>query len=130
MSPSSNPPGDIRAYTFDHEGSVWIGTETDGLWQLKSSLFEVWGAAEGVGSDNIYPILEDDEGLWIGTYDAGLTLLLANDTLTRFELPDPPRQAGPRPCTATGTAGCGSVFTIQRRMSLGRVRSCERFGAQ
>jgi len=80
------PTGDIRAYTFDREGSVWVATETDGLWQLKPSLFEIWGAAEGVGSDNIYPVLEDDEGLWIGTYDAGLTLL-RDGALTRFERP-------------------------------------------
>jgi signal transduction histidine kinase/CheY-like chemotaxis protein/AraC-like DNA-binding protein len=83
------PTGDIHAYTFDHEGSVWIGTETDGLWQLKPSLFEIWGAAEGVGSDNIYPVLEDEEGLWIGTYDAGLTLLKDGAPI-RFDYPTLP----------------------------------------
>jgi ligand-binding sensor domain-containing protein len=55
------------------DGSLWIGTSGEGLFQWKEG--ETWrfGRAQGLPDPTILSLCEDREGrLWIGTYEAGL----------------------------------------------------------
>jgi len=67
------PAAEVRAIVLDHEGSLWIGTNADGLHQLKPSLFTVLSRPEGLPHQNVYPVLEDRVGdIWVGTWGGGL----------------------------------------------------------
>ena len=68
--------GIILALFEDAEGSVWVGTESEGLTQLKDRKFTTYTTREGLASDLVKSIYEDREGrLWVGTYGGGLSLL-------------------------------------------------------
>jgi ligand-binding sensor domain-containing protein/signal transduction histidine kinase/DNA-binding response OmpR family regulator len=59
----------------DHRGQIWIGSLRGGLslYQPKTRSFTTYTMANGMASDNIIDLLEDNEGnLWIST-DRGLT---------------------------------------------------------
>lgn len=76
--------GQIQAFTWDHEGSLWIGTMSRGLYRLKPSLFRVYSDAEGVAFQNVTSIIEDNAGvMWIGTRGGGLSRL-ADGRITSY----------------------------------------------
>ena len=78
--------GQIRGFTFDHEGSLWFATDATGLHRLKPGLFEVFGLAEGLASDIVYPVIEDRSGaVWAGTFNSGLSRLLDGVVTTYTE---------------------------------------------
>lgn len=59
----------------DHQGNIWIGSLRGGLslYQPKTRSFITYTTANGMASDNIIDLLEDNErNLWIST-DRGLT---------------------------------------------------------
>jgi len=57
----------ITAIGNDHEGSLWIGTRAQGLARLRQGDFVSYTARDGLASDNVTTVLEDDIGtLWIG----------------------------------------------------------------
>lgn len=73
-------PRPINAFAFDHEGSVWIATESAGLHRLKPGLVEVIGHAEGLAGDIVYPVVEDHDGaVWAGTRASGLSRIAAGE---------------------------------------------------
>ena len=60
----------------DHEGNLWVGTETDGLHILRDQRFRSIGAREGLTSDATTAVVEDSAGtLWVGTSGGGLNAL-------------------------------------------------------
>ncbi|HSM14613.1 MAG TPA: two-component regulator propeller domain-containing protein, partial [Thermoanaerobaculia bacterium] len=68
-------PGPIHSIAEDREGSLWVGTDGGGLYQLRSGAVSFYGREAGLVGDNALPILEDGEGrIWIGTLCGGLTL--------------------------------------------------------
>ena len=57
----------------DHEGNVWVGTETGGLHILRDQRFRTVGARDGLSSDGTTTVVEDFAGaLWVGTSGSGL----------------------------------------------------------
>jgi len=57
----------------DHEGNLWVGTETNGLHILRDERFRTLGSRDGLSSDATTTVVEDSAGtLWIGTGGYGL----------------------------------------------------------
>lgn len=51
----------------DSEGSIWIGTNSNGLMRLRKSKFTVYGMPEGLAKDDIWCTLEARDGsIWVG----------------------------------------------------------------
>ena len=70
----AKPPGtgltgdDIRAITRDSQGTLWIGTNGQGLNRLKNGAFSFSASKQGYLNHPIRSIIEDREGsLWVGT---------------------------------------------------------------
>ncbi|MGA2249788.1 sensor histidine kinase [Terracidiphilus sp.] len=58
----------------DKEGNVWIGTEGDGLYQLREETITVYSKAQGLIDKGAYPIYQDKSGtIWIGAWNLGLS---------------------------------------------------------
>jgi ligand-binding sensor domain-containing protein/signal transduction histidine kinase len=58
----------IFALHYDTSGSLWIGTDLAGLLRLRGDYVEQWRARDGLPSDHLTAILEDDEGnLWMSS---------------------------------------------------------------
>jgi signal transduction histidine kinase/ligand-binding sensor domain-containing protein len=70
------PTSWIRALFVDREGSLWIGTDGEGLLRLRNPLMRPFGVAEGMLQRVILGILQDHEGaVWAGSNCNGLTRL-------------------------------------------------------
>jgi signal transduction histidine kinase/ligand-binding sensor domain-containing protein len=58
----------VSSMTHDREGSLWVGTEDNGLFRVRGNVVEHYGRAEGLSSDSVWGLLEDREGiLWVTT---------------------------------------------------------------
>jgi ligand-binding sensor domain-containing protein len=77
---------DIRNFTWDREGSLWLGTNAHGLHRLKPSTFMVLSEPEGVVYRNVYPVLEDRAGaIWLGTWGGGMSRI-SGDRITTLPI--------------------------------------------
>ena len=66
----------ITALLFDREGSLWLGTDTEGLHRLKPAIFTTYSVPEGLGYANVYATFVDRSGaVWLGTWGNGATRL-------------------------------------------------------
>ena len=62
---------DVSTMTFDREGSMWVGSRTDGLLRVRRGQFTSYAARDGLPADYVATVIEDSQGtIWIGT-DAG-----------------------------------------------------------
>ena len=64
------PLGPVLIWTLlrGRDGSVWIGTEGNGLWQWKDGRYRQFTTRDGLPGDEIRALLEDKDGnLWAGT---------------------------------------------------------------
>ena len=60
----------------DHEGNIWVGSETGGLHILRDQRFRTIGARDGLSSDGTTTVVEDGAGtLWVGTSGNGLNAM-------------------------------------------------------
>ena len=57
----------IRSVIEDREGTLWVGTDSEGLVRLRPSRIRVFGEAEGLPENSILTILERRNGsVWMG----------------------------------------------------------------
>jgi signal transduction histidine kinase len=57
----------------DDEHNLWIGSEGQGLFRIQPQIIRMYTTADGLVSDNIYPIVRDRHGdMWVGSWPAGL----------------------------------------------------------
>jgi signal transduction histidine kinase/ligand-binding sensor domain-containing protein len=64
------PGYEITCLLLDRHGTLWIGTTGDGLIRYKNGAFTSLRKADGLASDFILALAEDQEGsLWVGTRD-------------------------------------------------------------
>ena len=66
----------VVSLAADGRGSVWFGTDGDGLLQFEPDrgTWTTWAASAGPGDDHVRALLVDGDKLWAGT-DHGLTAL-------------------------------------------------------
>ena len=58
----------------DDERNLWIGSEGQGLFRIQKQSVQTFSAAQGLSSDNVYPILHSGSGdMWVGSWPAALT---------------------------------------------------------
>lgn len=58
----------VSAVMQDREGSVWVGTEEDGIYRLHGTQVDRYNAGNGLSSNSVQSIYEDREGdIWIAT---------------------------------------------------------------
>lgn len=66
------PTQHILALYSSHDGSLWIGTDGEGLHRFRSGRFRLYGEADGLRSKRVGAVYEDRNGtIWIGTLDQG-----------------------------------------------------------
>ena len=66
----------VSTVLFDREGSLWLGTDAEGLHRLKPSLFTTYSVPEGVSHPNVYATYVDRSGaIWLGTWGNGASRL-------------------------------------------------------
>ncbi len=76
------------AFLKDREGSIWIGTGNEGVKQLISSPFKLYGQPEGLSSNAILATLEDSRGWqWIGTNCEGLNRITPDGSIKLYDVP-------------------------------------------
>lgn len=52
----------------DKEGSIWLGSNGDGIYRFNGKSFVQFTTNDGLNSNNIYSVIEDKTGaIWIGT---------------------------------------------------------------
>lgn len=64
----------VRTMIQTRDGSIWFGTQEDGVWRLCGGHWTHFGKREGLGALRVNCLLETDEGLWAGTWTDGLYL--------------------------------------------------------
>lgn len=65
--------GEIRTGFVDQEGSIWIATNTGGVFQIRKSSFVNITSADDMPVENIYPIIQaDDRSIWAGSFGGGI----------------------------------------------------------
>jgi signal transduction histidine kinase/ligand-binding sensor domain-containing protein len=70
------------------DDSVWAGTWGAGLWQIQANGVRRYTPADGLGSENIRSLLQDqDQTLWIGTFGGGLNAF-RDGKFTRYTAKD------------------------------------------
>lgn len=70
----------ITSLTTDSKGNLWIGTYNNGLKKYANGVFSHWNVSDGLASDNIWAIMEnEDKTLCIGTLGGGLQIFNPED---------------------------------------------------
>ncbi len=71
----------------DRDGHIWIGTDTEGLIQIKLREVQAITRDDGLPENGVSTLLEDHSGnLWIGLRNRGLCKISTEDVLT--QIPD------------------------------------------
>jgi signal transduction histidine kinase/CheY-like chemotaxis protein/ligand-binding sensor domain-containing protein len=60
--------GGVNQILEDHQGNLWIGTESSGLVRITGDQISSFGFKDGLNDDRVLALFEDREGsLWVGT---------------------------------------------------------------
>ena len=67
----------VRELVEDKFGNLWVGTEDEGLNKLnpKTDVFSHFTSAKGFKYTNVHGLLADNDQLWVGTFQNGISLL-------------------------------------------------------
>ncbi len=77
--PSQPQNSYVRSLYQSREGTLWIGTNGNGLISYKEGRFRRYDTTNGLSSDSIGAVTEDSRGtLWIGTVAGGLCRMMGD----------------------------------------------------
>ena len=72
--PGTSASLDVRSLAQDRHGSLWIGTENEGLYCWQDGKWTHFGKRDGLGNESIWSLYADaHDALWIGTCGGGLS---------------------------------------------------------
>jgi signal transduction histidine kinase/ligand-binding sensor domain-containing protein len=78
-----------NAILFDNEDNTWVGSEDGGLFRIQKQSIETISSAQGMASDNIYPVMHSRTGdIWAGSWPAGLSRMHNGKVVRIFTLKD------------------------------------------
>ena len=84
---ASTPEAQVATYSVceDHEGTIWVGTSSEGLFRGKQGALMPFETGVGHGLGSILSVFEDRSNrLWVGTYGDGLFLREGNQFVQAF----------------------------------------------
>lgn len=89
-NPESSVKEKVTAIAITHDGTVWIGSNGNGIYRLDNSdsniLFVNYNSSDGLPNDVVHGIAEDPHGnLWIATYH-GLSCMTPEGNFLNFGL--------------------------------------------
>jgi signal transduction histidine kinase/ligand-binding sensor domain-containing protein/AraC-like DNA-binding protein/ActR/RegA family two-component response regulator len=91
-----NKLGQVYTILEDHNGIIWLGTKTNGLFKAEPSgkdhdkyslthYLADKNDMNSISSNVVYSLIEDDKGrVWAGTYEGGLNLVITKGHQTSF----------------------------------------------
>jgi diguanylate cyclase (GGDEF)-like protein len=60
-------PRQVRAALVDRDGTLWVGTNANGLYRITQQLITTYAPADGLYDASVYVVLQDHAGaIWIG----------------------------------------------------------------
>src|ERR1700723_2231818 len=63
-----------HALLVDHRGSLWVGTQNDGVYRICGGVADHYGVSDGLSGNGVVSLFEDREGnIWVAT-DGGLDI--------------------------------------------------------
>ena len=68
---------DNRVVTLavDNRGEIWAGTESAGLALFSNENFSLLNTADGLGHNETFSLLSDNDNIWVGTFGGGVSYL-------------------------------------------------------
>jgi Signal transduction histidine kinase len=72
------PLGRVNTISFDNENSLWVSTGRNGLVQLKETSIVNMTTTEGLNTNKINIIVEDDKTIYIGSDAGGVDMVTDN----------------------------------------------------
>jgi ligand-binding sensor domain-containing protein/signal transduction histidine kinase len=70
ISSVNAPVSDVSCLLFDRDKTLWVGTSGHGLARLQNGAWTRFSMRDGLATDNVGYLVEDDFGnLWIGSYE-------------------------------------------------------------
>src|SRR5262249_32276998 len=61
------------SFLEDREGNIWLTTDGQGLYRLRSQTIQVNSTEQGLPDRNVYPVYQTKDGaIWVGTWSGGL----------------------------------------------------------
>lgn len=83
-------PAGFRGIAFDREGTVWVVSNSTGLYNLAAPRLQVLSREQGLLDRNVYPVHQDREGsVWLGDWRGTLTRI-DGGTITAYPSPVAP----------------------------------------
>ncbi|WP_334236730.1 sensor histidine kinase [Terriglobus sp. ADX1] len=75
----------LQTLNKDKEGNIWVGSEGNGLFRIQKESILTLSTAEGLASNNTYPILRTHTGdMWAGSWPGGLSQIRDGKVIRRW----------------------------------------------
>ena len=69
----------------DVEGNLWVGSEGEGLFRIQRQSIRVISKANGLASNNVYPVLRAHDGdIWVGSWPVGVSQIHDGHVVRNF----------------------------------------------
>ncbi len=72
----------VVTLAIDNRGEIWAGTESAGLALFSNENFSVLNTADGLGHNETFSLLSDNDNIWVGTFGGGVSYLNDNQWFT------------------------------------------------
>lgn len=73
----------------DSDDNMWVGSEGEGLFRIQQQSITTLTSAQGLASDNVYPVMRARNGdIWAGSWPAGISLIRNKKVIRSFTKKD------------------------------------------
>jgi signal transduction histidine kinase/ligand-binding sensor domain-containing protein len=101
----------VQSALVDGDGSVWLGTDADGLLRARRNLFTTYTSEHGLSHDVATAVFEDASGtVWVGTNCGGVNAIDPERRTVRVFNPRSPGDPDGDPCVFALAEGPGATM--------------------